>query len=112
MGGSLTRTISTPFNDPVSPFVHQYHPDHDNKSGSTVLIDGQESYSITRAVTFTFAATAATAPAGTAATGYGSSVIAGGYTEVISGLRKPTDTLTVTGTVELHRVSEIGTLSQ
>ena len=53
---------------------------------------------------------AATAPAGTSSTGYGSSVIAGTYAEIITGLRK--DTLSVTGTIELHRVSEIGVLSQ
>ena len=107
MGGTLTRTISTPFNDPASPFVHQYHPDHDNKSGTTALVSGQESYDISRALTFTFAATA---PVGTASTGYGSSVIAGTYAETITGLRK--DTLTVTGTIELRRVSEIGVLTQ
>ncbi len=27
----LTRTIQIPYNDPTNPFVHQYHPDHDNK---------------------------------------------------------------------------------
>jgi hypothetical protein len=107
LGGTLTRTISTPFNDSASPFVHQYHPDHDNKSGSTALVSGQESYDLSRALTFTFAATA---PDGTSATGYGSSVIAGTYAETITGLRK--DTLTVTGTIELRRVSEIGVLTQ
>lgn len=107
LGGSLTRTISTPFNDPVSPFVHQYHPDHDNKSGSATLVSGQESYDLSRAITFNFAATA---PEGTSATGYGSSVIAGTYTEIITGLRK--DSLMLTGTIELRRVSEIGVLTQ
>ncbi|MDH4444695.1 MAG: hypothetical protein QE267_06165, partial [Akkermansiaceae bacterium] len=107
LGGTLTRTISTPFNDPASPFVHQYHPDHDNKSGTTALVSGQESYDLSRALTFTFAATA---PDGTSATGYGSSVIAGTYSEIITGLRK--DTLTVTGTIALRRVSEIGVLTQ
>jgi len=109
LGGSMTRTIATPFDDAVSPFVHQYHPDHDNKSGSTALVSGQESYDISRAVTFTFAAAA---PVGTASTGYGSSVIAGTYAETITGLRKPQESLNVTGTIELHRVSEIGVLSQ
>ena len=107
LGGNMSCTISTPFNDPTSPFVHQYHPDHDNKSGSTTLVSGQESYDLGRAVTFNFAATA---PAGVSATGYGSSVIAGSYTEVLTGLRK--DSITVTGTFSLQRVSEIGTLTQ
>lgn len=107
LGGSLSCTISTPFNDPTSPFVHQYHPDHDNQSGSTPLVSGQESYDLSRAVTF---AIAATAPAGVSTTGYGASVIAGNYTEVLTGLRK--DSVTVTGTFSLRRVSEIGTLTR
>jgi len=107
LGGSLSCTIATPFNDPTSPFVHQYHPDHDNKSGTATLETGQESYNLSRAVTFTFAETA---PAGVSATGYGSSVIAGTYAETITGLRK--DTISVTGSFSLRRVSEIGTLTQ
>ena len=107
LGGSMNCTISTPFNDPTSPFVHQYHPDHDNKSGTTALEAGQESYDLGRAVTF---AISATAPEGVSATGYGSSVIAGSYTEVLTGLRK--DSVTVTGTFTLRRVSEIGVLTQ
>jgi hypothetical protein len=107
LGGSMNCTISTPFNDPTSPFVHQYHPDHDNKSGTTALEAGQESYDLGRAVTF---AISASAPAGVSATGYGASVIAGDYTEVLTGLRK--DSVTVTGTFTLRRVSEIGVLTQ
>ena len=107
LGGSMSCTISTPFNDPTSPFVHQYHPDHDNKSGSTELVSGQESYDLGRAVTFDISATA---PAGVSATGYGASVIAGDYTEVLTGLRK--DSVTVTGTFTLRRVSEIGVLTR
>ena len=107
LGGSLSCTISTPFNDPTSPFVHQYHPDHDNKSGTTPLVSGQESYDLGRAVTF---AISAAAPAGVSATGYGANVIAGNYTEVLTGLRK--DSVTVTGTFSLRRVSEIGTLTR
>lgn len=107
LGGSMNCVIATPFNDPTSPFVHQYHPDHDNKSGTTALVSGQESYDLSRAVSFSFAATA---PAGVSPTGYGSSVIAGTYAETITGLRK--DNITVTGTFSLRRVSEIGTLAQ
>jgi hypothetical protein len=107
LGGSLSCTISTPFNDPTSPFVHQYHPDHDNQSGTTPLVSGQESYDLSRAVTF---AISAAAPAGVSDTGYGANVIAGDYTEVLTGLRK--DTVTVTGTFSLRRVSEIGTLTR
>jgi hypothetical protein len=107
LGGSMSCTISTPFNDPTSPFVHQYHPDHDNKSGTTPLVSGQESYDLSRAVTFDISAAA---PVGVSDTGYGSSVIAGDYTEVLTGLRK--DSVTVTGSFTLRRVSEIGLLTR
>jgi hypothetical protein len=107
LGGSMNCTISTPFNDPTSPFVHQYHPDHDNKSGTTALVSGQESYDLSRTVTFDISAAA---PEGVSTTGYGANVIAGNYTEVLSGLRK--DSITVTGTFTLRRVSEIGTLTR
>ena len=107
VGSSLSCTIATPFNDPASPFVHQYHPDHDNKSGSTALVSGQESYDISRAVTFTLSATP---PEGVSPIGYGGSVIAGTYAEVISGLHK--ESVQVSGTFTLQRVSEIGTLTR
>jgi hypothetical protein len=115
IGGDLNCTIATPFDDPTNPFVHQYHPDHDNKSGKTALVAGQESYSVTRQVTFTFTATP---PGGGSPTGWGSSVIGGTYGEVVSGLHRDSvgvgtgDGLRLTGTFELRRASELGTLSQ
>jgi hypothetical protein len=112
--GTLTRTIVLDFADPTNPFVHQYHPDHDNKSGRNALVDGQESYSVTRQVSFTFTATP---PGGGSATGWGSSVIGGTYSEVVSGLHKDSvgvgsgNGLHLTGTFELRRASELGTLN-
>jgi hypothetical protein len=106
IGGTLGSTIDTDFNDPTNPFVHQYHPDHDNKSGSTALVAGQESYNVSRQVSFTFTETP---PGGGSATGWGSSVIGGTYGEVVSGLHK--QNITLTGTFELRRASELGTLN-
>lgn len=107
--GSLTCNVTVPFNDPTNPFVHQYHPDHDNKNARFApLSAGVESYNIGRACTFNFTATP---PAGSSVTsGWGSSVLGGIYTEIISGVHK--DPITVSGTFELRRASEIGTLSQ
>lgn len=102
----LSCTIATPFDDPTNPFVHQYHPDHDNKSGQTALEAGEESYNVTRQVSFTFTATP---PGGGSATGWGSSVIGGTYSEFVSGLHK--DSINITGTFELRRASELGTLN-
>ena len=114
--GTLTRTISLPFNDATNPFVHQYHPDHDNKNAKgQALVAGQESYNITRQVTFTFTASP---PAGSlATTGWGSSIIGGTYAEVIQGLHRDTtgvgtgNGLQLTGSFELRRASELGTLN-
>ena len=112
---TLTQTIDIPFNDPTNPFVHKYHPDHDNKSASgAALTAGQESYNVSREVTFTFTASP---PEGSIITGWGSSVIGGNYAETIQGLSKDTlgvgtgDGIQLSGTFKLRRVSEIGELT-
>ena len=59
-GANLTATLSVPYDDPVNPFVHAYHPDHNNldESYSTnKLPAGVESFNISRNVTFYFGAT-------------------------------------------------------
>ncbi len=111
--GILIRTINVPHTAPTNPFVHQYHPDHDNKKERASLTDppldsGVESYTVTRTCTFTFTAAP---PSGSSVTsGWGSSVIGGTYTETIAGIHK--QTIEVSGTFELRRASEIGTFSQ
>jgi hypothetical protein len=113
---TLTRTIRIAYNDPTNPFVHKYHPDHDNKSAAGVaLIAGQESYTISRAVAFTFTPSP---PAGsTSTTGWGSSVIGGTYAETVQGLSKDStgvgtgDGIRLAGTFELRRVSELGAIT-
>ena len=112
---TLTQTIDIPFDDPTNPFVHKYHPDHDNKSASgSALTAGQESYNVSRAVTFTFMPSP---PEGSSITGWGSSVIGGNYAETIQGLSKDTlgvgtgDGIQLAGTFKLRRVSEIGDLT-
>ncbi len=111
LGASLVRTISIPWNDPTNPFMHQYHPDHDNRDarpdGTNVPKgNGEESYTIDRTCTFEFTASP---PAGISPQGWGSSVIGGNYTEILSGLHK--ETITVGGAFVLRRVSEIGSIT-
>jgi hypothetical protein len=104
----LTCSITLPFNGATNPFVHQYHPDHDNKDARFNLVSaGVESYNITRTCTFMFTAAP---PGGGTVAGWGSSVIGGNYSEVISGLHK--DPIQLNGTFELRRASEIGVLTQ
>ncbi|HTH47128.1 MAG TPA: LamG domain-containing protein [Candidatus Limnocylindria bacterium] len=55
-GFSVAGTVSTPYNDSLNPFVHRYHPDHNNlaEDFSTPLAAGVESFDITRNVSFYF----------------------------------------------------------
>ncbi len=107
-GSSLACTISLPYNDPTNPFVHPFHPDHDNKDARFEPVGaGVESYTVNRAATFTFTSTP---PSGGVVAGWGSSVIGGTYQEIITGLHS--SSIQLDGTFELRRVSEIGTLSE
>ncbi len=55
-GSNLTATLNIPFNDPLNPFVHKFHPDHNNlaEDFKTPLVGGQESFDISRNVRFYF----------------------------------------------------------
>jgi hypothetical protein len=107
-GSSLACSISLPYDDRTNPFVHPFHPDHDNKDARFAPVgEGVESYTVNRAATFTFTSTP---PSGGVVAGWGSSVIGGTYQEIITGLHS--SSIQLDGTFELRRVSEIGTLSE
>ncbi len=106
--GTLTFTVALPFNDPTNPFVHSYHPDHDNRDArfNPITTSGVESYTVTRVLTFTFTSSP---PDGSTVTGWGTTVYGGTYSETITGLNR--QTLSVGGTFSLRRVSEISVLT-
>jgi len=117
LGQTLVRTLALPYNAPTNPYVHTYHPDHDNRNArfDGSVSAGVESPDITRACSFAFTVTP---PAGTSSQGWGSSVIGGNYTETIGGIRKAkmansttTNSVNVTGTFVLRRVSELGAIT-
>lgn len=104
-GTSATWTISHGYQDPANPFVHTYHPDHDNrdaKFSQTVLAAGKESYSIGRTASFSFTSSP---PDGSSVSGWGTTVLGGNYTETLTGLNK--QALQVSGTFSMRRISEI-----
>jgi hypothetical protein len=107
LGTTLVRTLTVPYNDRTNPFVHQYHPDHDNKDARFQSVGADvESYTITRTCSFTFTATP---PGGVSLPGWGSSILGGTYTETLTGLhRQP---IVITGTFTLRRASEIGAIT-
>jgi hypothetical protein len=107
LGATLQRTIQVPFNAPTNPFVHTYHPDHDNKDARfQPLAAGVESPTYSRACAFTFAASP---PPNANPIGWGSTVLGGTYAETITGVHR--HPIVVSGTFELRRVSELGEIT-
>ena len=103
-GSSVLWNITHSYNDPLNPFVHTYHPDHDNldaRFSATPLAAGQESYTVVRACTFSFTSSP---PNGSTVTGWGTTVLGGNYTETLTGLNKAM--LSVSGTFAMRRLSE------
>ena len=107
IGATLAHTVTIPFDDPTNPFVHAYHPDHDNRDARFAPLGaGVESHDLTRRLTFTFTSSP---PNGSSISGWGSTIYGGTYAETVEGLNK--NPLTVGGTFTLRRVSEIAEIT-
>lgn len=112
-GGVLTTTADEPYDDQASnPFLHTYHPDHDNLDSTfqTELAQGYESYRITRQITLNIS------PPGndfSSLTSVGQTMV-GYYAETITvgGLGGATRNFYVSGIFSLNRISPIATLNQ
>lgn len=100
----VTVTNRLAFDAPANPFLHRYHPDHDNLD-ATFRLTAREAYDITRVITLWFSPTnlAGFKP------GYGYDVLEGTYSEVITGLLNTN--IVVTGPFSLRRVSTVGVLN-
>lgn len=107
-GSTLTATLTVDYQDPLNPFVHRYHPDHDNldERFETTLSEGKESYTFSRSVTLSFEEQD---PDALGLPEWGDTLIGGTYTEDIVGVHKRT--IRVEGTFRLSRVSGIGALN-
>lgn len=102
--------ISLAHNDPTNPFVHTYHPDHDNRDARfQSLPAGVESYTVSRRVRLNFSSTEGLITPDPDSASWGASKMVGTYVETVTGLRK--DPIVAAGPFELRRVSEIADLS-
>lgn len=109
VGYSLAYQVALPFDDPTNPFVHQYHPDHDNRDANLLPLGaGFESFNITRECSFEFTESP---PDGSNIIGWGTSVYGGSYSELIKGLNKSSLNLTTSGTFLFRRLSEIADIA-
>jgi len=111
-GGVLAVTVPVAYDDQASnPFLHTYHPDHDNLDATfqNKLPVGYESYDISRAITLNLS------PAGndfSSLTAAGQS-LTGTYLETITvfGVGSASRTFNVTGGFTLNRISPIASLT-
>lgn len=97
------------YDDPLNPFKHQYHPDHNNldERYENPLPEGRESYTVTRSLQLEFTEED---PEDLSLTGWGDNQVGGNYTEVIEGVHR--QTLNVSGIFRLRRVSSINRLNE
>jgi hypothetical protein len=107
-GESAGFSIVLSHDAPSNPFVHTYHPDHDNWDArfERPLPAGVESYTVTRDITLNFDSNL---PAGVSDLGWGVTTVGGTYSEVFRGLRS--EEIAVSGRFILHQVSEVPTLT-
>ena len=111
-GGSLTATVPLAYDDQTSnPFLHTYHPDHDNLDAQfqNTLPRGQESYGVVRQITLNFKASEDHFNGLT----QGSQDLTGSYAEVITFQARGSQTRSynVLGSFTLKRISDIDTLT-
>lgn len=114
---NLTTTVTLPFQDQASnPFLHTYHPDHDNLDTAfkNELAQGAESYTVERTITLNIVPPTSEAAAFTA----GGQTLSGKYAETITlqGLARAggthdTRTFEVRGVFSLNRISPVPTLT-
>ena len=108
LGGTAVFTVGLGYNASTNPFLHTYHPDHDNWDAryETVLPNGRESYTVSRVITLAFSAVL---PSAISDLDWGVTTLGGTYSEVISGLRF--QDVGVSGSFILHQVSEVPSLT-
>jgi hypothetical protein len=93
---------SNDYRDPLNPFVHVYHPDHNNQDDrySSILPEGKESYSFNRTIQLEFSSQD---PDNLALPGWSDNRVGGIYRETITGLHKAP--LYLEGSFTLHLAS-------
>lgn len=105
---TLSCTVGLDFNDPLNPFKHTFHPDHNNldERFEDTLPEGEEAFTVQRQLQLEFQSQD---PNGYQIAGWGDSQLGGKYREVITGIHK--SPIHVEGTFRLQRSSRVGKLN-
>jgi hypothetical protein len=106
--GTFTCQVQLDFDDPLNPFKHRFHPDHDNLDDrfAQKVGEGLESFTVTRQIELEFTVED---PDNLTLPGWGDNQLGGHYRESISGLHHRT--IFVEGSFRLTRASSIGVLN-
>jgi len=106
-GTNLSTTVTTYYNDRASnPFVHAYHPDHDNLNSTftQLLPRGAESYDLQRQITLNFSGVSDDFAGRTGS----ATAVSGNYSETytVLGLGSNTRTFQAVGYFQLNRMTD------
>ena len=107
-GSQFTCNVVLDYDDPLNPFRHVYHPDHDNWDAryAQKLPEGKESFTVTRTVQLQFTASD---PDNLAIAGWGDNQLGGVYRETITGLHS--QPLYLRGTFRLQQAARVSALN-
>jgi hypothetical protein len=107
-GNPTTCAVVLDYRDRLNPFVHQYHPDHDNLDAryEATLPVGKESYTVRREIALQFTAAD---PEGLISADWGDEELGGIYSEKIAGLHRRA--LYIRGIFRLQRLCDVGVLN-
>jgi hypothetical protein len=111
-GQSLTCTLSLGADHPTNPFLHRFHPDHDNldELGAPLAANAKEAYAVTRELTLSVAAADPQGADGQPRYDWGVSRLEGSWSEVLTGVHK--HPIRLAGTFQLERASNVDVLNQ
>lgn len=115
VGNQLLGTVTNRYDAALNPFVHRFHPDHNNLNdrGESLEVHTnhpagpytQESWTVTRHLELGFSAAA---PDGLALAGWGDTQVGGSYRERLAGLHA--SDLVVQGYFRLHQAARVAVL--
>lgn len=104
--GAFTGAVAVGCNDSRNPFLHRYHPKHDNKNGDwATYTNAVETFDISRAITLRFEPMTNTSFRAV----WGMDVAQGAYREVLAGIHKTP--VVVSGRFGLRRISQVKDLN-
>lgn len=105
------NAISVGYDDPLNPYKHAYHPDHDNYNryyDKTKLQEGIEVFAIKRELELDFTSNDPEVPASVSSINWGYSEVGGIYRETVHGLHR--NNIKAEGSFRLYRISTVNEL--